>query len=276
MPRSWTTSVLGLVRLPNLLLSAAGVAIGGVLAQGNFAFPTVLWLAMISAALLGAAGNIANDLADQDIDRINRPARPLVSGVVSVNAAIVLGGLCGGLGLLAAWYADPRVFRIAVVALAVMLIYSPLLKPHGLLGNVAVAAIASLPMIYGATAVGWWRAGLAASVLAAILHFAREIVKDLEDVAGDEALGRRTVPLAYGREPAFLIAAATLVLFVPASFAPYFAGWYGRHYAIAVGILDLGVGILIARLLDRQIAGARAGLKAAMLCGLAALLWDRL
>jgi geranylgeranylglycerol-phosphate geranylgeranyltransferase len=276
MRRSWATSVLALVRLPNLLLSAAGVAIGGVLAQGHLAFPAVLQLAMVSAILLGAAGNIANDLADQEIDRINRPARPLVSGVVASNTAIVIGGLCGGLGLLAAWFTDPRVFQIGVVALVVMLLYSPLLKPRGVVGNLAVAAIASLPMIYGATAVGWWRAGLAASGLAAILHFAREIVKDLEDVAGDDALGRRTIPLAFGREPAFLIAAATLVLFVPASFAPYFAGWYGRRYAIAVGILDLGVGILIARLLDRQLAGAKAGLKAAMLCGLAALLWDRL
>ncbi len=264
------------MRLPNLLLSAAGVAIGGVLAQGRVTVPPVLWLAMLSAAGLGAAGNIANDLADQDIDRINRPGRPLARGSVSSGAAILVGGLAGGLGLLAAWLTGPIVFRIAVVALVVMLIYSPLLKPRGILGNLAVAVIASVPMIYGAAAVGWWRAGLAASGLAAILHFAREIVKDLEDVAGDTIEGRRTIPIVFGREAAFLIAAATLVLFVPASFAPLFAGWYGTRYGIAVGILDLGIGLLIARLLDRQLPGARAGLKAAMLAGLAALLFDRL
>jgi hypothetical protein len=72
------------------------------------------------------------------------------------------------------------------------------------------------------------------------------------------------------------MAAGALVLFVPASFAPFFAGWYGRRYAIAVGILNLGIGILIARLLDRRLAGARDGLKAAMIAGLFALLWDRL
>jgi geranylgeranylglycerol-phosphate geranylgeranyltransferase len=276
MRRSWTTDALGLIRLPNLLLSAAGVAIGGVLAQGSLAMPPVLLLAMGSAIGLGAAGNVANDLADRDIDRINRPNRALVRGIVTPNAAILIGGLMGGLGLLGAWIAGGLVFRIALAALAVMLVYSPLLKPHGLLGNVAVAVIAGIPMIYGAAAVGWWRAGLSASLLAAILHFAREIVKDLEDVAGDETEGRRTIPIVYGREAAFLIAAATLVMFVPASFAPLFAGWYGRRYGIAVGIIDLGVGILIARLLDRQLVGARAGLKAAMLAGLAALLFDRL
>jgi geranylgeranylglycerol-phosphate geranylgeranyltransferase len=262
--------------VPNLALSAAGVAIGGVLAQGRFAIPGMLRLAMLSAIGLGAAGNVANDIADQEIDRVNRPGRPLVNGGLSVNVAVIVGGLLGGAGLLAAWLVDMRVFALGLAALAVMLVYSPLLKRHGIAGNLAVAVVASVPLIYGAMAVGWWRAGLVASGLAAILHFAREIVKDLEDVSGDAALGRRTIPIVFGRETAFLIAAATLVAFVPASFAPFFASWYGRRYAIAVGLIDLGVGILIARLLDRQLTGARAGIKAAMLAGLLALLWDRL
>lgn len=276
MPRSPAASLLALVRVPNLAISAAGVAIGGVLAQGRFAVPGALRLAMLSAIGLGAAGNVANDLADRDIDTVNRPDRPLVSGGISANSAVLVGGLLGGAGLLAAWLVDIRVFVMGLAALLVMLGYSPLLKRHGVAGNLAVAVVASLPLVYGATAVGWWRAGLVASALGAILHFAREIVKDLEDVAGDAELGRRTIPIVFGRESAFLVAAATLVFFVPASFAPFFAGWYGRRYAIAVGLLDLGVGILIARLLDRQLAGARAALKAAMLVGLVALLWDRL
>ena len=276
MPRSRAASLLALVRVPNLAISAAGVAIGGVLAQGRVVMPGALRLAMLSAIGLGAAGNIANDLADQDADRVNRPDRPLVSGALSSNTAILVGGLLGGLGLLAAWMVEWRVFLLGLAALVVMLVYSPLLKRRGIAGNLAVAVVASVPLVYGAMAVGWWRAGLVASVLGAMLHFAREIVKDLEDVAGDAASGRRTIPIVFGRETAFLVAAATLVCFVPASFAPFFVGWYGRRYAIAVGLLDLGVGILIARLLDRQLPGAKAGLKAAMLVGLAALLWDRL
>ena len=276
MAGSRPADLAALVRLPNLLISAAGVAIGGFLAMGTVTFPPMLRLAMLSAMGLGAAGNVANDLADRDIDGINRPGRPIPSGRISPNAAIVIGGLAGGGALLLAWMIGRDEFYLALGALAVMIVYSPLLKSHGLLGNLAVATIASLPMIYGAMAVGWWRAGLVASALAAILHFAREIVKDLEDVAGDAAHGRRTIPLAIGRENAFLVAATVLVVFVPASFAPLFAGWYGRRYAMLVGVLDLGILILIVRLLERQLAGARAGLKTAMLAGLVALLWDRL
>lgn len=276
MRASWPSSALALVRARNLLLSAAGVAIGGFLAQAHIAMPAVLLRAMASAALLGAAGNVANDLADREADQINRPDRPLVSGAISLSAALVIGGVAGGLGLLAAWLVDTRLFLIGLAALMVMLAYSPLLKQRGLLGNVTVAIVASLPLIYGATAVGWWRGGLVASILAALLHFAREIVKDLEDVAGDAAQGRRTVPIRYGPEVAFVLAAGALILFVPASLAPYFSGWYGHRYGIVVILLDVGMLALVARLLARQAAGARAALKTAMLAGLVALLWDRL
>ena len=276
MAGSWAADLLALVRARNLLLSAAGVGIGGVLAQGRATFPPVVLWAMGSAALLGAAGNVANDVADREADRVNRPDRPLVRGTVSAGAALTIGGIAGGLGLLTAWWVGTQLFTIAVAALAVMLVYSPLLKQHGLAGNLAVAVVASLPLVYGASAVGWWRAGLAPGAMAALLHFAREMVKDVEDESGDRAMGRRTIPVSHGRDTALTLAAAALALFVPISLAPYAAGWYGRRYAVLVVLLDVGIALLIARLLARHTAGVRAALKTAMLAGLAALLWDRL
>lgn len=276
MPRLWAADVLALVRGRNLLLSAAGVGIGGVLAQGRVNVPPLVLWAMISAVGLGAAGNVANDLFDREADRINRPDAPLVGGTVTVGAAALIGGIAGGLGLLAALWVSTQLFLIALAALVVMLVYSPLLKRHGVAGNLAVATVASLPLIYGAAAVGWWRAGLVPAALASLLHLAREVVKDVEDESGDRALGRRTLPIAHGVSPALVVAAGSLALFVPVSLAPYFAGWYGPRYAILVVLLDVGIMLLIARLLARHTAGARAGLKTAMLAGLAALLWDRL
>lgn len=268
--------MLALVRLKNLLLAAAGVAIGGILAQGAWRLSAAVAWAMVSAALLAAAGNTANDLFDRDADRINRPDRPLVSGRVSERAAFLLAGIAGGLGLLIAWFLGRDMFLLALAALVVMLLYSPLIKPWGLPGNVAVAVIASLPPVYGAMADHFVRAGYVPFAMGVILHFAREIVKDLEDVAGDRVQGRRTVPIAFGRDAAFLIAAGAIVLFVPASLAPWFGGWYGRRYGIMVVILGAAMCVLIARLLARESRGASPALKAAMLWGLAALLWDRL
>lgn len=276
MRRSWAASALALVRPRNLLIAAAGVAVGGFLALGRLAFPTALLWAMASALGLGGAGNAANDVFDLEADRINRPLRPLVTGALSRETAIVIAGVAGGFGLFAAWWVGPALFVLAVLALAVMLAYSPWLKARGLRGNVAVAVVASLPLIYGAVAAGNWRAGLAPSALAALLHLAREIVKDVEDVAGDLALGRRTVPIVWGTEAGFLAAAGILVLFVPLALLPWAAGWYGRRYGLVVSLLDVGLLVLIARLARGRLAGARSALKVAMVAGLAALLWDRL
>jgi geranylgeranylglycerol-phosphate geranylgeranyltransferase len=276
MPRSWPAEVVTLVRGRNLLLAAAGVAIGGALALGRVALPRELVLALLSAIGLGAVGNTANDLWDVEADRVNRPLRPLVSGALSRGAALWIGGVAGGLGLLCAWLAGPTVFAIGLPSLVVMLAYSPLLKPRPVLGNAVVAVLGSLPLVYGASAVGDWHAGLVPFWLAVLLHAGREIVKDIEDVPGDLAAGRRTIPIARGRRAGFVAAAVPLVVFVPVALAPWVAGSYGARYGSIVVLVVVGVGAIATRLLAEQIGGARAGLKLAMSLGLIALLWDRL
>lgn len=276
MPRSWPAEVVTLVRGRNLLLAAAGVAIGGALTLGRVALPRELVLAMLSAIGLGAVGNTANDLWDVEADRVNKPLRPLVSGALSRGAALWIGGVAGGLGLLCAWLAGPTVFAIGLPALVAMLAYSPLLKPRPVLGNAVVAVLGSLPLVYGAGAVGDWHAGLVPCWLAALLHAGREIVKDLEDVPGDLAAGRRTIPIAWGRRAGFVAAAVPLVVFMPVALVPWVAGSYGVRYGSIAVLVAIGVGAVATRLLSEQIGGARAGLKLAMALGLIALLWDRL
>jgi geranylgeranylglycerol-phosphate geranylgeranyltransferase len=276
MPPSRTASLARLVRLPNLLIAALGVLVGGALAMGRIALPAELLWAMGSALGLGAAGNVANDLYDVEADRVNRPDRPLVSGTITPGAAVAIGGVAGGAGLFAAWWVRLDLFVLAAGALVVMLLYSPLFKPYGLVGNLAVAAVAGLPLIYGATAIGLPGAGLVPWGLAAGLHFPRELVKDLEDVAGDLRAGRRTVPAVWGEHAAFLVAALALVAFVPAAIAPWALGLYSARYGALVLLLDTLLAVLVVRLLECRLHGARRLLKAAMVIGLAALLVERI
>jgi geranylgeranylglycerol-phosphate geranylgeranyltransferase len=276
MARSWVADLVALVRGRNLLMAAVGVAAGGTLALGRVVVTRELGLAMLSAMLLGAAGNTANDLWDVEADRVNKPLRPLASGALSSDVAALVGGLAGGLGLLLAWLAGATVLTIAVPALLLMLAYSPLLKPQPVLGNVVVAALASLPLVYGAGAVGDWRAGLVPFWLGALLHLSREIVKDVEDIPGDLAAGRRTIPITWGRRAGFLAATLPLVAFVPVALVPWIAGWYGVRYGLVVLLIVVGVAAVTGRLLRDDLRGVRAGLKLGMVLGLVALLWDRL
>lgn len=240
MRRSSAAELLALVRGRNLLIAAAGVAIGGALALGRVAFPRELLWAMLSALGLGALGNTANDLWDVEADRINQPLRPLASGAIVPGVALWIGGLAGGAGLVFADLAGRPVFLMALVAAAAMLAYSPFLKPQPVLGNAVVAVVGSMPLLYGAGAVGDWHAGLVPFGIASLLHLAREIVKDLEDVPGDRAAGRRTIPIVWGRRAGFLAAALALVAFVPVALVPWVAGSYGTRYGAFATLVALG------------------------------------
>lgn len=265
-------AVLRLIRAPNLLIAAAGVLAGGWIALGRIAFPKELVFAALSGMALGAAGNTWNDIRDVVADRVNRPGgRPLAAGQVSRGLAdlIVFDGALLGLacaGLVSGW-----LFLAAVAALAVMFAYSPLLKPVPLLGNLAVAVVAGSPPFYGAVAVGVPAAGIVPWVLAAWLHFVREIVKDVEDEPGDRTIGRRTLPIVVGRRPALVIAAGAGLLFVPASLLlPRGAGFSGAYFVIAL-FAQLAMLVAATWLLLGKVERVSALLKGAMVIGLVAL-----
>jgi len=263
-----------LVRGTNLVISGLGVCAGGWIAIGAIAFPKELVFAALSGMAIGAAGNTWNDIRDVAADRVNRPGgRPLAAGHVSRGLAdfIVFAGAMLGV-VFAALVSGWLVFA-ALAALAVMLMYSPVLKPTPLLGNVAVAVVAGSPPFYGALAVGLPAAGLVPWVLAAWLHLVREIVKDVEDEAGDRAIGRRTLPIAVGRRPALVIAAGVALLFVPASLLlPLKDDYSWAYFFIA---LAAQMGVLVAAtwmfLGEGRVHRVSTLLKGAMVIGLIAL-----
>ena len=107
--------------------------------------------------------------------------------------------------------------------------------------------------------------------LAAWIHLAREIVKDLEDEAGDRAIGRRTLPVALGRRPAQVLTAGIAALFVPASLVlPYVAGYGGAYYLIAL-VAQLAVLLGATWLILGRVERVSTLFKIAMVVGLVAL-----
>ncbi len=267
---------LRLVRATNLLIAAAGVLAGGWIGLGHIAVPKLLAFAVLSALGLGAAGNTWNDICDAAADQVNRrpEERPLSGGRIGRGTAELIVFLGALIGLTAAALVSGWQVLAALGALVVMLAYSPLIKRGPVAGNLAVAVIAGLPPFYGALAVGAPAAGLVPWALAAWLHLAREIVKDVEDEAGDRAIGRRTLPIVAGRRPAEVVAAGVGLLFVPASLLlPRLAGYGGAYFLIA---LLAQMAVLIAStwlILDSvgRVARVSVLLKVAMIVGLVAL-----
>ena len=261
-----------LIRGSNLLIAAAGVVAGGWIALGSLGFPKELLFAALSGIALGAVGNTWNDIRDVAADRVNRPGgRPLAAGQITRGTAdlVVFGGSV--LGIAFAGLVSGYQVLAALAALAAMLAYSPLLKPRPLIGNVAVAVVAGSPPFYGALAVGIPAAGVVPWVLAAWLHFVREVVKDVEDEPGDRVIGRRTLPIAVGRRPALVLAAGAGLLFVPASLLlPRNAGYGGAYFLIAL-LAQMAMLVAATWLLLGKVERVSALLKGAMVIGLVAL-----
>ena len=268
--------VLRLIRARNLLIAAAGVVAGGWIALWDIALPKELVFAACSGLALGAVGNTWNDIRDVAADRINRPAtRPMVAGTVTRGTAdlILFAGTLLGLafaGLIGGWQVVA-----ALAALGVMFGYSPLLKPVPLVGNLAVAIVAGSPPFYGALAMGRPGAGLVPWLLAAWLHVVREIVKDVEDEAGDRTIGRRTMPIVVGRRPAMVVAAGIGLLFIPASLLVPMHDDYRSAYFLFALPAQMAVLLAATWLLLGKVERVSALLKGAMVIGLVALVMGK-
>jgi geranylgeranylglycerol-phosphate geranylgeranyltransferase len=78
----------------------------------------------------------------------------------------------------------------------------------------------------------------------------REIVKDVEDVAGDREEGLRTLPIAVGERPALWVGVAIMAAAVLASAYPFLAGAFGVAYLLIVVPADavmLGASVVAFR-----------------------------
>jgi len=269
--------LLRLVRVHNLVVAAAGVLAGGWVALGVVAVPRLLGCAALAAVGFGAAGNVLNDLRDVAADRVNRPAgeRPVAAGRIRRETAHFVVGTGVFVGVVAAALVSGTALLVGLAAFTVIALYSPLLKPSGFPGNVAIAAVAGLPLWYGALAAGRPAAGVVPWVLAAWIHLVREIVKDIEDESGDRVAGRRTLPIRWGARRAGVLAAVLALAFVPLSLAlPVAAHYGGGYYAVAV-IAQLAVLAAASRLFVGKTERLSRLLKGAMVVGLVALVLGR-
>ncbi|WP_227380238.1 geranylgeranylglycerol-phosphate geranylgeranyltransferase [Haladaptatus halobius] len=189
--------------------------------------------ATITTILATGAGMAINDYFDRDIDRINNPERPIPRGAVAPRTVLVFSVI---LFVIAAGFAltlPPVAMGIAVVNLVALVTYTEFFKGLPGVGNLLVSYLGGSTFLFGAAAVGQLSPAVGV-LLAALSTFAREVIKDVEDLAGDREEGLNTLPISIGRRPALLIAMAVLLIAMLASPVPYFIGTFGMAYLVLV------------------------------------------
>lgn len=260
-------TILRLLRVQNGAIAALGVLVGAAWANGAAkGGEGVLVVALAAIALAGFA-NATNDYCDVEIDRVAHPERPLPSGALAPGAAIAAAIVAGGVALALTALVSIPLATLTVGVLAAMAAYSVLLARTGVVGNLVVALLASLPFLYGAWAAGSPVAGLPLVGVAVPLHFAREVAKDLDDAPGD-APWRATLPVRAGAAFARWTAVAATAIFGGA--VALLAGGRLRLWLALVPALLCATAAAVR--LARGRARAATLYKAAMVCAMIALL----
>ncbi|HET9141479.1 SCO3242 family prenyltransferase [Actinophytocola sp.] len=151
-------SVVELVRAP-AALSVPGDSLAGAAAAG-WPFRRRSVLPAAAAVCLYWAGMALNDYADRDLDRVERPERPIPSGRVTPGFALGLATALTAAGIGLAALAGRSALRVAVPLAGTVWLYDLVLKPTPA-GPVAMAAARTLDVLLGA---GGARAALPAAL----------------------------------------------------------------------------------------------------------------
>jgi geranylgeranylglycerol-phosphate geranylgeranyltransferase len=222
---------------------AAGVLtfLGAFVAGGVGVELAATGAAVLATVFATGAGMAINDYFDREIDSVNRPERAIPRGAVSARGALVWSGVLFVGAVVAAAVLPVLAIAIAVVNLLALVAYTEWFKGLPAVGNVIVAYLTGSTFLFGGAAVGAPLAPSVLFVLAALSTLSREVIKDVEDVAGDREEGLRTLPIAVGERRALYAATAALVVAVVASPVPYLLGTFGVAYLALVVPADLGM-----------------------------------
>ncbi len=225
-----------LLRPLNLSIDAFSIFIGAAIA-GELRQTTVITLAMLVVVCYNAGANAINDYFDYKIDKINRPQRPLVTGLVGLSTAKWLGVLLFITGTILAFQLNWGARFLAIAgALPLMVFYTQILKGLPLIGNIAVAMILGLAFLFAGAAVGNPGPLLVPAALAFSLTLVRELIKDIADMDGDRQANLTTFPLLVGEAAAIMTAINLSFLVAAGVFFPFITGYYGWKYLLLAGI----------------------------------------
>ena len=261
-----------------LLAPAIGFVSGALTAIGAAPREPWSWSLLIApligaamAALLNSGNNALNQIYDLEIDRVNKPKRPLPSGRLSIALVWWFTTITYALALVLAWLVVPgpalspstgrhECFWLVLVAVVCTYTYSvpPFrTKRLGIWANVTIA----IPRGVLLKVAGWssvkTMAGLEPWYIGAIFGLfllGATTTKDFADMEGDRRGGCRTLPIQYGvRRAAWMISPSFVVPFVMINIGAALHILTGNFWMLqALGAVMTAYGLYVLYLMLRR------------------------
>lgn len=159
----------------------AGIAISGYLVDSKITFPTLIPILLLSLSTIGLYGGgvVFNDVFDAELDKLERPERPIPSGEVSLKNAVLLGSILLLIGVITAAFVNSLSLLLAILVAVAALVYDKFSKPHSILGPLNMGLCRGLNLLLGVSIVTssvcdyWFLAFIPIIYIAAITMISR-------------------------------------------------------------------------------------------------------
>lgn len=171
-----------------------------------------------SILLITMGGYLINDIYDIESDKINKPGKVYISRIISIKSGLFLYFLTSITGLILGFYLSinknlNHLSGFFIVTVILLFIYTKILKKLPLIGNIIVALLVSLPIFlvyefdHSMISIKDIFDNLFLSIIiffyllfAFLTTLIREIIKDLQDIKGDNKFKLKTLPILIGNK----------------------------------------------------------------------------
>ena len=215
---------------------------------GKVVFDINLFLIVTASALVIASGYIINNFYDAEKDLINKPTKSMWDRLVSQRFKLTTYFVLNFLSVFAASYISFRAVLFFSAYIFGIWLYSHKLKRIPFIGNLVSTTLAIAPFFVVFVYYKNFETVIFVHALFLfLLVLAREMIKDLENIAGDIAQNYKTIPIIYGARTAKAIIVFLIVLtLVPAwlLITKFDVGLMYVYFAASVLLLLLSVVLL--------------------------------
>tara|TARA_R110000868_G_scaffold125037_3_gene330396 strand:+ start:16400 stop:17305 length:906 start_codon:yes stop_codon:yes gene_type:complete len=180
-------------------------------------FDVSLFLIVLASAMVIAGGYIINNFYDAEKDLINKPHKTMLDRLVSQRFKLTTYFILNFLAVLVASYVSFKAVVFFSSYIFGIWLYSHKLKKVPFIGNFVSSTLAISPFF---VVFVYYRNFETVIFVHAIFLFllilAREMIKDLENIAGDIAQNYKTIPILYGEKfSKFLIGILIFLTLIP-------------------------------------------------------------
>lgn len=238
------------------------------------------WLSLASV-LIAAAGYIINDYFDLNIDQLNKPGSIVIQKYIKRRWAIFWHLSLSFAGIVITFIISWKIGNwvigpVNLCTVLLLLFYSTTFKKKLLIGNIIISLltawvvfvlyISELDLVifnqqpfYRTALTKIFKLAVLYGGFAFAISLVREIVKDMEDLKGDEAFGCRTMPVVWGIPASKVFAGVWLVVLILAVsvlfvYAILNGWWVAAIFALALVAIPL---MIILRRLYQAVSTAQ-------------------